>query len=264
MRRLTVLSRSGAETDEPVLTSACALPEGCHEPVLPDVCGRCFGVGIEVVAGKGARPCRCRDLELRRRLWERAQIPRRFEQSSLANYVPDEGAPSQLRAFAQAFRLATAFPSVDRGLLFSGPVGVGKTHLSVGILRALVEKGVPSLFFEFGALLKLIQGTYNQAAAVSEMQVLAPVIEVEALVLDELGATRPTEWVRDMLMLIVNARYNACRLTIFTTNYSDASGFDGMETLEDRVGVRLRSRLREMCRTVFIAGEDYRQKYDRD
>ncbi|HLL75083.1 MAG TPA: hypothetical protein VK421_07430, partial [Pyrinomonadaceae bacterium] len=55
---------------------------------------------------------------------------------------------------------------------------------------------------------------------------------------------------------------NDRRLTIFTTNYGDARRQPADETLEDRVGVRLRSRLFEMCRTVQVDGKDYRRRFD--
>jgi DNA replication protein DnaC len=92
--------------------------------------------------------------------------------------------------------------------------------------------------------------------------VLAPVIEAEVLVLDELGAVKPTDWVRDTMMHIINARYNNRKLSIFTTNYLDVSRQPAEETLEDRIGARLRSRLYEMCRTVNVEGEDYRKRLD--
>jgi DNA replication protein DnaC len=82
------------------------------------------------------------------------------------------------------------------------------------------------------------------------------------LVLDELGAVKPTDWVKDTMMQIIGSRYNSRRLTIFTTNYADARLAPSEETLEDRIGVRLRSRLYEMCRTVVVEGEDYRRKFD--
>ena len=163
-------------------------------------------------------------------------------------------------------------------------MGVGKTHLSVAILRELVEKkGVPCLFYEFGSLLKEIQNSYDPASQTSELKVLAPVVEAEVLVLDELGAVKPTDWVRDAMMQIIGKRYNDKKLTIFTTNYLDGrSGGDecpeegkdaghpsegrgkirGPESLEERIGVRLRSRLYEMCKTVQIEGEDYRRRFD--
>lgn len=215
---------------------------------------------MEVVAGKGARRCRCCAEERRTKLLEAACIPPRYERCSLANYRVAPGNGTQLQAFNYAFKLVDEYPAVDRGLLLTGPVGTGKTHLSVSVLRGLLEKGVPCLFYEFGALLKEIQNSYNPVSQASELDVLAPVYETEVLVLDELGASKPTDWVRDTMMQIIGKRYNERRLTIFTTNYGDARRQPEEETLEDRVGVRLRSRLYEMCRTVTVEGEDYRRK----
>src|SRR5207247_11363034 len=94
------------------------------------------------------------------------------------------------------------------------------------------------------------------------MKVLEPVFNADVLWLEELGASKPTDWVRDTMMQIINTRYNDKRLTIFTTNYSDKrkNESDPTELLEDRIGVALRSRLYEMCRTGAIAGEDDRKR----
>lgn len=239
---------------------------GPHEEATtteqPVVCQFCFGSGMEVVAGKGARRCRCRTQQNQEKLLEAARIPRRYSECSLQNYYPSKGNGTQLRAFNYAFRLVREYPSVDRGLVLMGTCGVGKTHLSVAILRGLIEKGIPCLFYEFGSLLKEIQNSYNPISQTSELKVLAPVFEAEVLVLDELGASKPTDWVRDTMMQIINTRYNDRKLTIFTTNYLDGRRTEREETLEDRIGVRLRSRLFEMCKTVQIEGEDYRRTFD--
>ncbi len=89
---------------------------------------------------------------------------------------------------------------------------------------------------------------------------LAPIYESEVLVLDELGASKPTEWVRETMTQIINTRYNDKKVTIFTTNYLDEPGTPHEESLTDRVGVRLRSRLHEMCKVVSVKGDDFRLK----
>jgi DNA replication protein DnaC len=142
-------------------------------------------------------------------------------------------------------------------------VGVGKTHLAVSILKGLTERGFSCLFYDFGTLLKEIQDSYSMTAQASEMSVLMPVLTTDILVLDELGASKPTDWVRDTLAHVINTRYNEKKFTIFTTNYLDTRPTDREETLEDRIGVRVRSRLYEMCRTVPMDGQDYRRTFDR-
>jgi DNA replication protein DnaC len=218
---------------------------------------------MEVMPGKGARRCRCRTQDAKEKLLEAARIPRRYEECSLGNYQPANNNCSQLQAFNYAYRLVREYPLVDRGLLFMGMCGVGKTHLSVAILRELIgNKGVSCLFYEFGSLLKEIQNSYNPISQTSELKVLMPVIKAEVLVLDELGATKPTDWVRETMMQVINTRYNDKKLTIFTTNYIDMRRTPAEETLEDRIGLRLRSRLYEMCKTVVVEGKDFRREFD--
>ena len=234
-----------------------------QELVAPEVCNFCFGSGMEVVPGKGAKRCRCRTQDVHTKLVESARIPRRYERCSFSSYQPANNNASQLRAYQHAWRLAHEYPAVDRGLLFMGLVGVGKTHLSVAILRELMEKkGINCLFYEFGSLLKEVQNSYNPISQSSELNVLEPIFNAEVLVLDELGASKPTDWVRETMMQIINARYNDKKLTMFTTNYMDERSALTDEILEDRIGVRLRSRLYEMCRTVCLEGDDYRRQYD--
>jgi DNA replication protein DnaC len=107
------------------------------------------------------------------------------------------------------------------------------------------------------------------------MEILRPVFDAEVLVLDELGAVRSTEWVFDTVNYILNSRYNENKTTIITTNFPDKPEQDRVdddnprsysaadraarrETLGDRIGERMRSRLHEMCKKVDIDGRDFR------
>ncbi|HKX84271.1 MAG TPA: ATP-binding protein [Pyrinomonadaceae bacterium] len=236
------------------LTAVPDLPPVADE----EICPICFGAGMEIVPGKGARVCECRRQEAHSNYLVKAKLPMRYEGCHFHNYKPQN--PSQQKAFRFASSLTMEYPAVDKGILLTGSVGVGKTHLAVSILKGLTERGFNCLFYEFGALLKEIQDSYNPNTKTSELGVLGPVLEAEVLVLDELGAAKPTDWVRDTMAHIINTRYNDRRLTIFTTNYPDDRKNDKEETLEDRIGVRLRSRLFEMCKTVEMSGADYRRK----
>ncbi len=247
------------------------------------VCQICFGTGTRLEPGKGAAICDCRRSDSGARALDAARLPPRFRECSFHNYYPKND--SQYFAHSFASRLVDQYPAVETGLLFMGSVGVGKTHLAVAVLKELIEKkGVTCLFFESGSLLKAIQDSYNPVSQTSEMRVLAPVYQAEVLVLDELGATVPTNWVRDTLYQIINTRYNNKKLTIFTTNYLDepraavaeapdsadqkrrrtfaADRISELTTLEERIGTPLRSRLYEMCKKVKIEGEDYRKQLE--
>ncbi|MDX6289990.1 MAG: replication protein DnaC, partial [Blastocatellia bacterium] len=207
-------------------------------------CPHCFGTGMEVVPGEGARRCRCQSPDHRQRLLQAARIPARYQHCTLQGYDAGDS-DSKWIAKIEADRVINDYPIIDgRGLLFVGAVGVGKTHLAVSLLRELIDRyQVRGLFYQFGALLRRIQDSYNPVSQTSELAVLGPVFEADVLVLDELGASKPTDWVRDTMMQIINTRYNDKRLTIFTTNYSDKrkTEKDPTELLEERIGVALRS-----------------------
>jgi DNA replication protein DnaC len=162
------------------------------------------------------------------------------------------------------------YPLDKNGLLLIGPSGVGKTHLAVAMLKHLtLNKAIPCLFCDYRDLLKQIQNSYNPSVQTTELELLRPVFQTEVLVLDDLGAVKPTEWVWDTVSVILNTRYNENRTTIITTNFQDGPaaavagprGATREETLGDRVGERMRSRLAEMCRIVNLAAPDYRQKF---
>ncbi|NYF79170.1 ATP-binding protein [Granulicella arctica] len=249
------------------------------------VCPICGGLGLKVVqrddGTQFAQDCVCRLQQRANRMLRRSQIPHRYANCTLENFESSFGgahrtlAAAHLRArkFVESYPLETN----GTGLLLTGSIGVGKTHLAVGILQALVaERGATGLFCDYRDLLKQVQHSYNRAVSATELEVLAPVFEAEVLVLDELGASKPTDWVWDTVAHILNTRYNDRRTTIITTNYanfgplgtepgtgSSARAAAREETLGDRIGERMRSRLQEMCVVVEMQGEDFRQKVKR-
>jgi DNA replication protein DnaC len=247
---------------------------------MSEVCSICGGSGLRVVQENGrqfAQDCVCRVERRVTRMLGRANIPRRYEHCRLENYDTDlpYSHRSQGMALLMARKFIEGYPleTGGRGLLLTGSIGVGKTHLAVGILQALVaERGATGLFFDYRDLLKQVQNSYNRQVSATELEILAPVFEAEVLVLDELGASKPTDWVWDTVAHILNTRSNDRRTTIITTNYANAgplgteSGPRGVmreETLGDRIGERMRSRLQEMCVVVEMQGEDFRQKVKR-
>jgi DNA replication protein DnaC len=225
----------------------------------PDICPSCNGSGWEPTeeAGK-VRRCRCLDAMRVERLLAEARIPKRYEHCDLDSYLPSHETQKKAKLYVQHF--LEKYPLIDVGLLILGTCGVGKTHLAVALLRQVImDKGDGGLFYDFRDLLRDIQSSWNSVSQSSEMEVLRPVLEARVLILDELGANKPTEWVRDTIAYIINCRYNDKKLTIFTSNYLDVSGKAGEETLTDRIGVRLRSRLYEMCKEFEIRGDDFRK-----
>ena len=230
------------------------------QPQNPEICPICSGSGWEPAEnGAKVRRCRCMGAVRLERLLAEARIPKRYEHCDLDSYLPNDASQKSAKIYVQRF--LDKYPQIDVGLLFLGNCGVGKTHLAVALLKhVIVEKGDAGLFYDFRDLLREIQASWNSVSQASELDVLRPVLEAKVLILDELGANKPTEWVRDTIAHIINCRYNDKKLTIFTSNYLDTPAKPGEESLTDRIGVRLRSRLFEMCKEVEIHGVDFRQE----
>jgi DNA replication protein DnaC len=245
---------------------------------MTDLCPICEGSGLRIIdrpdGNRVAVECVCRAERRAARQLEQARIPRRYAACVLESFETDYPSPNRSLAAASvmARKFVSGYPleTDGKGLLLTGSIGVGKTHLAVGILQALMqERGARGLFVDYRELLKQVQNSYNKSVGVTELEVLQPVFEAEVLVLDELGASKPTDWVADTVSHILNTRYNERRTTIITTNYpnlapgaSDVTGPRAAvreETLGDRIGERMRSRLQEMCVVVEMTGPDFRQ-----
>jgi len=240
-----------------------------------EVCPLCAGSGWKVVPDAPERGVTRCDCQLRARadaMFAAARIPKRYEHCELSNYEFEESQLHLAPARMAACRFVEEYPVDKTGLLLVGMIGTGKTHLAVGIAKALIrEKGIACLFYDYRELLKEIQNSYNASVQTTELGLLKPVFDAEVLILDELGAVRPSEWVWDTVSLILNTRYNDNRTTIITTNFADEPAAAVVrslsparaardETLGDRIGERMRSRLHEMCRIVRMDGADFRQK----
>lgn len=233
-------------------------------------CPVCEGMGwVLDTTDKGVRARRCDCYQERRvrTLWNLAGVPNRYQNCSFQNFEVHDDSQRDALKIAQQF--VKNYPVQDVGLLFIGPCGVGKTHLAVALLQELVRtKKASCRFYDFRELIRDIQSTFPADSPVTESEILEPVFNSAVLVLDELGAKKSSAWVEETVFYIINSRYNSKKLTVFTSNYPDRNDEEDTrqtffkkegDSLVDRIGVRLRSRVYEMCKVVEMAGPDYRR-----
>lgn len=230
-------------------------------------CCTCKDTGWVILTEDGIRrSARCPECGLKKhkaRLLSAADIPAIYSDRNFLMFEPRD--PSQTDAIARVVEFLEKYPDVERGLLLVGPCGVGKTHLSVALLKALImEKQVSGRFVDEAELLSRLQHSYNPFTQETEERILESLKNADLLVWDDLGTGRPTEWAKSKITEVINHRYTHCSRTVMTSNFPMPGSIckwqkhEKSETLEERVGTRLFSRIMEMCEVVEMTGIDVR------
>lgn len=222
-------------------------PALMEQPSPPGDCPLCHGRGIYLVDGLAVR-CTC--------MRERAEANRHrasgltpalvkqtFDRFDLKLYEPDhvETARRGLNAARDFVRDCSENGTV-RGLLFTGPVGSGKTFLASAIANALLQAGLEVLFVVVPDLLEAIKNSYSRMGpenTKSDLETRAR--NVPILILDDLGAHNYTDWTRNTLYALVNHRLNHELPTVITTNLS-------LPEMDEYLGERTISRIVQLCR----------------
>ena len=209
-------------------------------------------------------------------VWSSCGIPLRLAHATLSNYLPDcaekEVALKKCREFA-----AQGLENISRGrgLFLQGPVGTGKSHLSVAVLREIIENhperfGTPpsqtNLYDEYAfdgyrcgmvsvvELLETLRESVGNAKKKEAVRKKLHRIKCDDFViLDDIGAERPSPFAEEQLFTIIDLRYRTKRSTFFTSNCT-------LKELESQIGTRSVSRIFEMCEGVRVTGDDWRKK----
>lgn len=187
--------------------------------------------------------------------WVEVFVSRRFQGATFETYKVN---PKNRALYDAAAKYADSFTEeTTKGLILSGTVGVGKTHLAVAIGRRLAERGFWPYWRSMPKVISEIRASWKGQGTYSEGMIKAPLMTAYPLIIDDLGAemrdSRDQGWLTELIYEIVDARYEAMLPTIITTNMHLAD-------IEDRYTERVASRLAEMCDVVWVAADDYRTK----
>ena len=147
--------------------------------------------------------------------------------------------------------------SAGRGLYIYGSVGRGKSYSAAALANAFVDAGYRTVFTTASAMLERIKASFSGNGETDS--VISRYAACDVLVLDDLGKEDAKEWSSNMMFLVINARYENMRPTIFTSNYSP-------QALSKRLGRKgetetaeaIASRLSETTIPIHLTGPDMR------
>lgn len=181
-----------------------------------------------------------------------------LEQADFDNY-DTHGNDSLVKALDMALDYADGF-SIDkaRNLILGGTYGLGKSHLSYAICKAVRNNGHNAIFISVPKLLTSLRSTYKASSKVSETDLIGVLTSVDLLVLDDIGAERRKKdedegesWAIEKMFEVIDGRLG--RNTVYTTNLRS-------NELEEKIGARNYSRMCMNASACRMVGADYRKR----
>jgi DNA replication protein DnaC len=205
------------------------------------------------------KDCPCRSARLRiikiESIYRNSGIDKYFRWKFFGDYDAKRNKMSN-EAKNYAYDLVMNFPKVNKGLYLWGTTGTGKTLLSIIILTELITRyGVDGKFIKVSRnYLNKLKDTFNISSDNfgQTSQIERELAEVNVLVIDDFGVQRDSTWEQETLYNLIDARYEAQKFTLFTSNINS---YDALDKLSSG---RVLSRIKEMCEIMELSGNDYR------
>ena len=229
------------------LMAAAEITEADLEP--PYTCLACMDRGVA-----DGRTCSCRQMILNQLVYEQLcdVSPARecsFDNFSL-DYYDREQRAAMGRVVESCLRYVREFSREGKNLLFTGPPGLGKTHLSLAVAEGVARSGRLVMYVSAPHLMdELERGKFQKDAAALEYREI--IFGCDLLVIDDLGTEMVTSYTKSEVYDLVNTRLNTSRPTIINTNL-------GLRDIEKKYTSRVYSRIAGMYAVVEFKGWDIR------
>jgi len=188
-----------------------------------------------------------------------------FNQSGLSNeqrkikltdFAPGPKTKSMyemVKSYIEQFETISAMEAPNKGMALVGAYGTGKTMLMCAIANHLLSLKIPTMFVVGPDLIAdLMSAQFDGSREFFEKK-MKQLTTVDVLILDDIAKEKISEWVQVQYFRIIDARYRANLITLFTSNFT----FDQIdEKLGEAVGSRLFGLTRE--RQVVVRADNYR------
>lgn len=136
------------------------------------------------------------------------------------------------------------------GFLMYGSIGSGKTFYAACIANALIDRNIPALMTNFATISNDLNSMYE-----GKNEYIASVINYPLLIIDDLGAERSSDYMLEQVFNVVDARYQARKPLILTTNLP----IEKIKNPENLRYKRIYDRILEMCLPIEFRGVSRRK-----
>jgi DNA replication protein DnaC len=155
--------------------------------------------------------------------------------------------------YKTALKYANEFQPNSDSLFIYGKTGLGKTHISLSIAKRVLEKGFSVVYCSVVNIIEDIRK--ERFGSENGSYIEQGLIDVDLLVLDDLGAEHTSSYVESILYNIINTRMNLQRPTIINCNFD----LEDIGELTDRYNDRIVSRITSYYKRMRFVGSDIRQ-----